>query len=66
MEQEERPGLHIETELSRDLGLTSALAIGVGTTIRGQRFGCRGLAIRSVIAENVGGTYDNDHHDPAF
>jgi len=38
----------IETELSRDLGLTSALAIGVGTMIAAGIFTLSGLAIRNV------------------
>ena len=40
--------LHIETELSRDLGLTAALAIGVGTMIAAGIFTLSGLAIRNV------------------
>lgn len=40
--------LHIETELSRDLGLTSALAIGVGTMIAAGIFTLSGLAVRNV------------------
>ena len=39
---------HIETELSRDLGLTSALAIGIGTMIAAGIFTLSGLAIRNV------------------
>jgi amino acid transporter len=46
--QDERPGLHIETELSRDLGLTSTLAIGVGTMIAAGIFTLSGLAVRDV------------------
>jgi len=46
--QDERPDLHIETELSRDLGLTSALAIGVGTMIAAGIFTLSGLAVRDV------------------
>ena len=38
----------IETELSRDLGLTSALAIGIGTMIAAGIFTLSGLAIRNV------------------
>lgn len=38
----------IETELSRDLGLTSTLAIGVGTMIAAGIFTLSGLAIRNV------------------
>ena len=40
--------VHIETELSRDLGLTTALAIGVGTMIAAGIFTLSGLAIRNV------------------
>ncbi|MEM6966719.1 MAG: amino acid permease [Bacteroidota bacterium] len=39
---------HIETELSRDLGFTSALAIGIGTMIAAGIFSLSGLAIQSV------------------
>ena len=39
---------HIETELSRDLGLISALAIGVGTMIAAGIFSLSGLAIQAV------------------
>jgi len=39
---------HIETELSRDLGLPSALAIGVGTMIAAGIFTLSGLAVRNV------------------
>lgn len=38
----------IQTELSRDLGLTSALAIGIGTMIAAGVFTLSGLAIRNV------------------
>ncbi len=38
----------LETELSRDLGLTSALAIGIGTMIAAGIFTLSGLAIRNV------------------
>ena len=38
----------VETELSRDLGLTSALAIGIGTMIAAGIFTLSGLAIRNV------------------
>ena len=38
----------IESELSRDLGLTTALAIGVGTMIAAGIFTLSGLAIRNV------------------
>ena len=38
----------IETELSRDLGFTSAMAIGVGTMIAAGIFTLSGLAIRNV------------------
>ncbi len=39
---------HIEAELSRDLGLPSALAIGVGTMIAAGIFTLSGLAVRNV------------------
>jgi len=39
---------NIETELSRDLGLVSALAIGIGTMIAAGIFSLSGLAIQSV------------------
>ena len=39
---------HIETELSRDLGLASALSIGVGTMIAAGIFTLSGLAVRDV------------------
>ena len=38
----------IETELSRDMGLTTALAIGVGTMIAAGIFTLSGLAVRNV------------------
>ncbi|MEE9241343.1 MAG: amino acid permease, partial [bacterium] len=38
----------IQTELSRDLGLTSALAIGVGTMVAAGIFTLSGLAVRNV------------------
>ncbi|MEM1118946.1 MAG: amino acid permease [Bacteroidota bacterium] len=38
----------VETELSRDLGLTTALAIGIGTMIAAGIFTLSGLAIRNV------------------
>lgn len=40
--------INIETELSRDLGLISALAIGVGTMIAAGIFSLSGLAIQNV------------------
>ncbi len=40
--------LHIETELRRDLGLASALSIGVGTMIAAGIFTLSGLAVRNV------------------
>jgi amino acid transporter len=40
--------IQVETELSRDLGLTSALAIGIGTMIAAGIFTLSGLAIRNV------------------
>ena len=48
MEKKQEPGSHIETQLSRDLGLTSALAIGIGTMIAAGIFTLSGLAIRNV------------------
>ena len=45
---EQQSGLHIETELTRDLGLTTALAIGVGTMIAAGIFTLSGLAVRNV------------------
>jgi amino acid transporter/nucleotide-binding universal stress UspA family protein len=44
----ERIHNNIETELSRDLGLVSALAIGVGTMIAAGIFSLSGLAVRNV------------------
>ena len=38
----------IETELSRDIGLTTALAIGIGTMIAAGIFTLSGLAVRDV------------------
>ncbi|MBT8315541.1 MAG: amino acid permease [Maribacter sp.] len=46
--QDEPGGNQVETELSRDLGITSALAIGVGTMIAAGIFTLSGLAIRNV------------------
>lgn len=43
-----RSGTHIEAELSRDLGLPSALAIGVGTMVAAGIFTLSGLAVRNV------------------
>ena len=40
--------IDIQTELSRDLGLTTALAIGVGTMIAAGIFTLSGLAVRNV------------------
>ncbi|QDU99245.1 amino acid permease [Lignipirellula cremea] len=48
MKDHEAGKLHIETELSRDLGLPSALAIGVGTMIAAGIFTLSGLAINNV------------------
>jgi APA family basic amino acid/polyamine antiporter len=47
MSQQPKPN-EIETELSRDLGLTSALAIGIGTMIAAGIFTLSGLAINNV------------------
>lgn len=46
--QDHHQGNRVETELSRDLGLTSALAIGIGTMIAAGIFTLSGLAIRNV------------------
>ncbi len=46
--QNELGNNRVETELSRDLGLTSALAIGIGTMIAAGIFTLSGLAIRNV------------------
>lgn len=48
MANKHKNGNNIETELSRDLGLTSALAIGIGTMIAAGIFTLSGLAIRNV------------------
>lgn len=48
MEDHRQSNANIETELSRDLGLTTALAIGVGTMIAAGIFTLSGLAIRNV------------------
>lgn len=48
MEQPSSSKVHIQTELSRDQGLTTALAIGVGTMIAAGIFTLSGLAIRNV------------------
>ncbi len=48
MEQQQQAGQRVETQLSRELGLTSALAIGVGTMIAAGIFTLSGLAIRNV------------------
>ena len=45
---EREPTHEIQTELSRDLGLTSALAIGVGTMIAAGIFTLSGLAVGRV------------------
>ncbi|MEZ5429546.1 MAG: amino acid permease [Pyrinomonadaceae bacterium] len=42
------PEITIETELSRDLGLVSVLAIGIGTMIAAGIFTLSGLAVREV------------------
>ena len=46
-------GMRIETELSRDLGLVSALSIGVGTMIAAGIFTLSGLAVRDVGSSAV-------------
>lgn len=53
-----RPGKNygqdaIQTELSRDLGLTAALAIGIGTMIAAGIFTLSGLAVRNVGSSAV-------------
>ena len=48
METSQKATIDIQTELSRDLGLTSALAIGVGTMIAAGIFTLSGLAVRNV------------------
>ena len=48
MEKSQKTAVNIQTELSRDLGMTSALAIGVGTMIAAGIFTLSGLAIRNV------------------
>ena len=48
MSKEQSSSPHIQTELSRELGLTSALAIGIGTMIAAGIFTLSGLAIRNV------------------
>ncbi len=48
MENQDGSHRNIETELSRDLGLTTALAIGIGTMIAAGIFTLSGLAIRNV------------------
>ncbi len=45
--------LPIQTELSRDLGLTAALAIGVGTMVAAGIFTLSGLAVRNVGSSAV-------------
>lgn len=48
MPQDKIAPLKIESVLSRDLGLSAALAIGVGTMIAAGIFTLSGLAIRNV------------------
>ncbi len=48
MVSEHNPGIEIHAELSRDLNLVSALAIGVGTMIAAGIFSLSGLAVRAV------------------
>jgi len=48
MEENQKHNPQVKTELSRDLGLTSALAIGIGTMIAAGIFTLSGLAIRNV------------------
>lgn len=46
--EEIHPEIQVQTELSRDLGLTTALAIGIGTMIAAGIFTLSGLAVRNV------------------
>ncbi len=48
MENSNHNPIDIQTELSHDLGLTTALAIGVGTMIAAGIFTLSGLAVRNV------------------
>ncbi|HMP51518.1 MAG TPA: hypothetical protein PKD05_08175 [Candidatus Melainabacteria bacterium] len=48
MPRDKQAPLKIESVLSRDLGLSAALAIGVGTMIAAGIFTLSGLAIRNV------------------
>lgn len=48
MSESKKNPVKIETHLTRDLGLTTALAIGVGTMIAAGIFTLSGLAIRNV------------------
>ena len=48
MQTSQKTAVDIRTELSRDLALTSALAIGVGTMIAAGIFTLSGLAVRNV------------------
>lgn len=48
MKNPENSHQDIETELNRDLGLTTALAIGIGTMIAAGIFTLSGLAVRNV------------------
>lgn len=48
MSQPSGPPLDIHTDLSRDLGLTSALAIGIGTMIAAGIFTLSGRAVNAA------------------
>ena len=48
MNKSQKSSVLIETELSRDLGLPTALAIGIGTMIAAGIFTLSGLAVRDV------------------
>ncbi|MDH3530798.1 MAG: amino acid permease, partial [Acidobacteriota bacterium] len=48
MSEDHQGRFEIQTELSRDFGLTTALAIGVGTMIAAGIFTLSGLAVRNV------------------
>jgi amino acid transporter len=53
MKKPNNAAVSIQTELSRDLGLTSALSIGVGTMIAAGIFTLSGLAVRNVGSSAV-------------
>lgn len=53
MEDKSTHSVEIHTELSRDLNLTAALAIGVGTMIAAGIFTLSGLAVRNVQSSAI-------------